>query len=227
MRILIVEDDAILAQGLEAALLQGGYATELVGDVRSAKVALKAEEFDLVLLDLGLPDASGLTLVHWIRQQAGGEHTLGNTPVLIITARQSVDDRVAGLDSGADDYLIKPVDKRELLARIRVLARRTQGRSAPAITLGALTINPSRRTVMLGGNRIDLAQREFTLLLELASKPGAVMSKAQLEKALYGAGSEVESNAIEVHIHHLRKKLGDGLIRTLRGVGYCLTAPRP
>src|SRR5512140_1059091 len=112
MRILIVEDDSILAQGLEAALLQGGYATELAGDVRSAKVALKAEEFDLVLLDLGLPDASGLTLVHWIRQQAGSESVLGNTPVLIITARQSVDDRVAGLDAGADDYLIKPVDRR-------------------------------------------------------------------------------------------------------------------
>lgn len=227
MRILIVEDDAILAKGLEAALLQGGYATELVGEVSSAKIALKAEEFDLVLLDLGLPDVSGLTLVQWIRQQTCSTSVLGNTPVLIITARQSMDDRVAGLDSGADDYLIKPVDKRELLARIRVLARRSQGRSAPAIVLGELSIDPSRHTVTLGGNRIDLAQREFTLLLELASRPGTVKSKAQLENALYGAGSEVESNAIEVHIHHLRKKLGDGLIRTLRGVGYCLTAPQP
>jgi two-component system OmpR family response regulator/two-component system response regulator QseB len=227
MRILIVEDDAILAKGLEAALLQGGYATELAGDVGGAKIALKAEEFGLVLLDIGLPDASGLTLIHWIRRQTIRAGALRDTPVLIITARQSVDDRVEGLDSGADDYLVKPVDKRELLARIRVLARRAQGRSAPEITLGTLRIDPSLRTVSLAGTQIDLPQREFALLLELATKPGVVMSKAQLENALYGTGAEVESNTIEVHIHHLRKKLGDGLIRTLRGAGYCLTEPKP
>ncbi|PWB53340.1 MAG: DNA-binding response regulator [Nitrosomonadales bacterium] len=214
MRLLLVEDDPLLGDGVRAGLSQAGFAVDWVKDGQAAKLALQAEAYALVVLDLGLPRLSGTELLKWLRGT-------GNTaPVLILTARDTVADRVKGLDAGADDYLIKPFDLDELAARIRALLRRAGGRAAPLIVHGKLEVDPAARRVTLAGKPVELSSREFAILLVLLENAGRALSREQLEQSLYGWGEEVESNAVEVHIHHLRKKLGAELIRTLRGVGY-------
>lgn len=214
MRLLLVEDDALLGDGVRAGLQQSGFVVDWVKDGQAAKLALEAETYALVVLDLGLPRLSGTDLLKWLRA------TGNDTPVLILTARDTVADRVNGLDAGADDYLIKPFDLDELSARIRALLRRAGGRAAPLIAHGKLEIDPASRQVTLAGKPVELSAREYAILLVLLENAGRALSREQLEQSLYGWGDEVESNAVEVHIHHLRRKLGTELIRTLRGVGY-------
>jgi DNA-binding response OmpR family regulator len=214
MRLLLVEDDALLGDGIRAGLQQSGFVVDWVKDGQAAKLALEAEAYALVLLDLGLPRLSGTELLKWLRGTGNG------TPVLILTARDTVADRVSGLDAGADDYLIKPFDLDELAARIRALLRRAGGRAAPLIVHGQLEIDPASRQVTLEGRPVELSAREYAILQVLLENAGRALSREQLEQSLYGWGDEVESNAVEVHIHHLRRKLGAELIRTLRGVGY-------
>lgn len=214
MRLLLVEDDHLLGDGIRVGLQQSGFVVDWVKDGQAAKLALQAEAYALVVLDLGLPRLSGTELLKWLR--ATGK----DTPVLILTARDTVADRVNGLDAGADDYLIKPFDLDELSARIRALLRRAGGRAAPVIVHGQLEIDPATRQVTLAGKAVELSPREYAILLVLLESAGRALSREQLEQSLYGWGEEVESNTVEVHIHHLRKKLGAELIRTLRGVGY-------
>ncbi|MFA5241595.1 MAG: response regulator [Sulfuricella sp.] len=214
MRLLLVEDDPLLGDGVRVGLQQSGFVVDWVKDGQAAKLALQAGAYALVVLDLGLPRLSGTDLLKWLRGSGN------DTPVLILTARDTVADRVNGLDSGADDYLIKPFDLDELGARIRALLRRAGGRAAPLIVHGQLEIDPATRQVMLAGKPVELSPREYAILLALLEGAGRSLSREQLEQSLYGWGDEVESNAVEVHIHHLRKKLGAELIRTLRGVGY-------
>ena len=219
MRILLVEDDPQLGDGLCVGLRQTGFTVDWLRDGKSAIAALTVEEFDFAVLDLGLPDCSGMAVLAAARQ-AGRD-----LPVLILTARDAVSDKIAGLDAGADDYLVKPVDLNELAARLRALARRRQGRATPLLTHGPLTLDPAGRRVTRDGVEVALSTREFSLLQLLLEAAGRVLPKSQLEQALYGWNDEPDSNALEVHIHHLRKKLGSELIRTLRGVGY--TIPKP
>lgn len=214
MRILLVEDDSLLGDGLRVGLAQEGYSVDWVKDGRAAQLALEAEPYALVVLDLGLPRLSGLEVLQWLRR--GGN----DLPVLILTARDAVADRVQGLDSGADDYLVKPFDLDELAARIRALLRRRGGRASPLLQHGELVLDPAAHTVTRAGKAVDISPREFALLQELLQNAGRVLSREQLEHSLYGWNEEVESNAVEVHVHHLRKKLGAELIRTVRGVGY-------
>jgi DNA-binding response OmpR family regulator len=214
MRILLVEDDPLLGDGVRAGVAQDGYAVDWVQDGKSALAALDAERYDLVLLDLGLPRMSGLEVLTSLRSRGN------DVPVLILTARDRVADRVTGLDAGADDYLVKPFDLEELTARVRALARRRAGRVEPVIRHGDIVLDPAAHTVTLAGKPVELSPREFTMLLELLQNTGTVLSKARLEQSLYGWDQEVESNAVEVHIHHLRRKLGSKLIKTLRGIGY-------
>ena len=214
MRLLLVEDDSLLGDGIRVGLTQAGFAVDWAKDGQAAKLALEAEAYALVVLDLGLPRLSGTDLLKWLR--ASGK----DTPVLILTARDTVADRVGGLDAGADDYLVKPFDLDELAARIRALLRRSGGRAAPLIVRGPLQVDPAARRVSLDGQTVELSPREYVVLLELLENAGRALSREQLEQRLYGWGEEVESNAVEVHIHHLRKKLGADLIRTIRGVGY-------
>jgi len=219
MRLLLVEDDAMIGESVAAGLRLAGHAVDWVQDGRAAEAALAAPGHDLVLLDLGLPRKAGLDVLKGLR--AGGS----DLPVLIITARDAVTDRIAGLDAGADDYLVKPFDLDELAARIRAVARRHAGRAAPVIEYGALRFDPATRQVSVGGAVVALSARELAVLEALLERPGAVLSRAQLEERLYGWREEIESNTVEVHIHALRRKLGAGLIRTLRGVGYMLVKP--
>lgn len=214
MRLLLVEDDPLLGDGVRVGLQQSGFVVDWVKDGQAAKLALQAGAYALVVLDLGLPRLSGTDLLKWLRGSGN------DTPVLILTARDTVADRVNGLDAGADDYLIKPFDLDELGARIRALLRRAGGRAAPLIVHGQLEIDPATRQVTLAGKPVELSPREYAILLALLEGAGRALSREQLEQSLYGWGDEVESNAVEVHIHHLRKKLGAELIRTLRGVGY-------
>lgn len=216
MRILLVEDDNSLGDGIRAGLRQSGYTVDWCRDGRAAQLALDAEPYALMVLDLGLPQLSGLDLLKWLRRK-GGE-----VPVLILTARDTVADRVKGLDSGADDYLVKPFDLEELAARIRALLRRHGGRAAPVICHGNLTLDPAAHTVTFDGQPADLSPREFAILQALLENAGHVLSRERLEQSLYGWDEEVESNTVEVHIHHLRRKLDAGLIRTVRGVGYVI-----
>jgi len=218
MRILLVEDDPQLGDGLTIGLRQAGFAVDWVKDGNSADRALQSETFDLVVLDLGLPRLSGMEVLTRAR---GRRQTL---PVLILTARDATGDKVSGLDAGADDYLVKPVDLDELAARIRALTRRSVGRAAPLLTRGDLALDPAAHSVTLAGAPVELSSREFSLLQMLLENAGRVLSRSQLEQSVYGWRDEPDSNALEVHIHHLRKKLGSELIRTLRGVGY--TIPR-
>jgi two-component system OmpR family response regulator/two-component system response regulator QseB len=218
MRILLVEDDPQLGDGLTIGLRQAGFAVDWVKDGNSADHALQSETFDLVVLDLGLPRLSGMEVLSRARSR---RQTL---PVLILTARDATGDKVSGLDAGADDYLVKPVDLDELAARIRALTRRSAGRAAPLLTRGDLTLDPAAHSVTLAGAPVELSSREFSLLQMLLENAGRVLSRSQLEQSVYGWRDEPDSNALEVHIHHLRKKLGSELIRTLRGVGY--TIPR-
>jgi len=220
MRILVVEDDAGIAAGLRTNLQQRGYAVDVCDTIASAWMALGSEPFDLVLLDLGLSDGDGGSLLRRIRQVKSADGRLPDplTPVLIMTARDQVADRISGLNLGADDYLVKPFDLDELEARMRALLRRAAGRAHPLLVHGELVIDPAARTVLRAGQGVELAPREFTLLL-LESR-GRVLSRQQLEARLYNWQDAVGSNAVEVHVHHLRRKLGEGLIQTLRGVGY-------
>lgn len=225
MRALVVEDDPGIASGLELALRRAGYAVDLCATRDAAWHALSVEPFDVLLLDLGLPDGEGLDLLARLRQQpapAAGREVLPHKdmPVLIMTARDGVSDRIDGLDGGADDYLVKPFDANELLARLRAMLRRAGGRSNPLIEHGELVIDPAAHTVLRAGRPVALGGKEFALLLTLMQARPQVLSKTRLVSALYGFGEELESNAIEVHVHHLRRKLGESLIHTVRGVGY-------
>jgi DNA-binding response OmpR family regulator len=220
MRLLLVEDDAMLGSALRAGLRQDGHAVDWVRTADEADsawlAASGASPFDAVVLDLGLPDGSGLGLLG--RARARGM----TTPVIIATARDRVADRIAGLDAGGDDYMVKPIDLDELNARLRALERRVGGRAAPQITLGDVSIEPSSRRVTKAGAPVDLTARETAVLLALARRPGSTLSRAQLVEALYGWDESIESNAIDVYLHHLRRKLGAELIETQRGLGWRL-----
>ncbi|MDR3390859.1 MAG: response regulator [Sulfuriferula sp.] len=218
MRLLLVEDDAMIGESLHEALISENYAVDWVRDGRSAELALDNGVYDLLLLDLGLPKKQGLQVLNEYRQRGG------MLPVLIITARDATADRVNGLDAGADDYLVKPFDLNELFARVRALLRRQAGRAQPVIAYGEVTLNPASREVFLGGKLLNLSAREFALLQALLDPPGRVLSLAELEEKLYGWDQEIGSNAVEVYIHHLRKKLGTDFIRNVRGVGYKVAA---
>ena len=214
MRLLLVEDDPMIGEAIRAGLKREGFAVDWVHDAAAASQALGSEPFELVLLDLGLPGGDGLQLLKSLRGRGEG------LPVLIITARDAVSDRVAGLDAGGADYLIKPFDLDELAARIRALLRRRAGRPAPGIEHRGVTLDPAAHRVTRAGADVPLSPREFALLQLLMERPGTILSRAQLEERLYGWGEEVESNAVEVHVHGLRKKLGSDFILTVRGVGY-------
>jgi two-component system, OmpR family, response regulator QseB len=214
MRLLLVEDDAMIGEALRAGLKREGFAVDWVHDAEAAGAVLETEPFELLLLDLGLPGRDGLALLKALRERG---LTL---PVLILTARDAVSDRVAGLDAGADDYLIKPFDLDELAARIRALLRRRSGRSEPIIEYQGVVLEPATHRVSKDGAEVALSPREFALLQLLMERPGTILSRAQIEERLYGFGEEVESNAVEVHIHGLRRKLGAAFILTVRGVGY-------
>lgn len=209
----------MIGAGVQQALRGDGYSVDWVRDGVAAEVAVAATAYDLLLLDLGLPRLDGIELLQRLR---GAGHAV---PVLVLTARDAVADRVRGLDAGADDYLVKPFDLDELGARIRALLRRQRGNASPLVKLGALQVDPAAHLVTLGGAPVHLSAREFALLSVLVEQPGKPLSRAQLEERIYGWDEEVESNAVEVHIHALRRKLGPQWIRNLRGVGYFVPAP--
>jgi len=216
LRILLVEDDPILGDGLKTAMQQQGYTVEWLKDGKQALQALKTDHFSLVLLDLGLPGMDGLDVIRHGRKQAI------DVPILILTARDAVDDRVKGLDLGADDYLTKPFDVNELYARTRSLIRRSHGRSTPLLEKAGIIINQSDKTVSYQGQPVTLSGKEYSILNYLVENASRVVSRQQLEEQLYDWDQAVDSNALEVHIHNLRKKLDNKLIRTIRGVGYQL-----
>ncbi|MBS1134020.1 MAG: DNA-binding response regulator [Burkholderiaceae bacterium] len=216
MRILLVEDDAMIGESVADGLKAEGYAVDWVRDGKEAEVAVSATPYSLVVLDLGLPRRDGIDVLKGIRERRI------DVPVLVMTARDTVRDRIKGLDAGADDYLIKPFDLDELTARARALMRRAAGRSEPVIERGPLSINPATREVTWRGESMSLSAREYALLAALAERPGVVLSRAQLEEKLYGWNESVGSNAVEVHIHNVRKKLGEDVIRNVRGLGYTL-----
>jgi two-component system OmpR family response regulator/two-component system response regulator QseB len=216
MRVLVVEDDPLLGDALMVGLKQRGFEADWVQDGRDAQTAIGVEPFAAIILDLGIPGLSGLELLR-------NERARGNkVPMLILTARDAVQDRITGLDSGADDYVVKPTDLDELAARLRALVRRSKGEPAALLRVGPLVLDPAARTVTRGGHGADLQPREFTLLQELMLNAGRVLSREQLEERMYGWGEEVESNAVEVHVHHLRRKLGANVVKTIRGVGYVM-----
>ncbi len=214
MRVLLIEDDQMIGESVAEALRIQRYAVDWVQDGMSATLALNSHVYDMVLLDLGLPKKQGLAVLTDYRKANG------SAPVLILTARDTSAERIQGLDMGADDYLVKPFDLNELLARVRALLRRTAGRTQPAIACNGLVLNPVSHDATLDGQPLALSAREFALLQALVDPAGRVVSKAQLEEKLYGWKDEVESNTVEVYIHHLRKKLGAGFIKNVRGVGY-------
>jgi DNA-binding response OmpR family regulator len=214
LKILLVEDDALLASGLLTALRRASYTVEHVNDGTSAIEALRHTPFDVMVLDLGLPTLDGTEVLKALRNSDNP------IPVLILSARDSTRDRVQGLDLGADDYLVKPFELDELLARLRVLLRRRSGRQVNQLTLGPLTLNPERLSATWQGHPVELQRLEFMLLLQLAENPQRVFNRAQLEQTLYGWGEGAESNTIDVHVHHLRRKIVPSVIKTIRGVGY-------
>lgn len=216
MRLLLAEDDPMIADAVVRGLEREGFTVDRVADGRAAELALEDDVHDLLLLDLGLPRRDGLAVLRGMRGRGD------RRPVLILTARDAVADRVAGLDGGADDYLTKPFELTELAARIRALARRDAGRAEPVLTHGALELRPALREVRRNGELIALSGREYALLAALMTRPGAILSRSQLEEKLYGWNDEVESNAVDVHIHGLRRKLGQEAIRNVRGVGWMI-----
>lgn len=216
MRILLVEDDEDLGRAVQSALKHEHYTVDWLTDGENAEQALKTEDFDAVVLDLGLPRRSGIEILTSMRKRGL------DTPVMVFTARDSVDDRVMGLDSGADDYLPKPFELDELLARLRALIRRSSGRADPIISHGPLQLNPASHEVLLSGEALEISPKEFTLLQKLLENLGRVLSREQLAQSLYGWNKDIDSNTVEVHIHNLRKKLGNDFIRTVRGVGYMI-----
>jgi len=214
MRILLVEDDPLVGDGLRAGLKLANYAVEWVCDGEAGRLALLDQTYDACVLDLGLPRRDGLSLLRLLRAR-------GNvTPVLILTARDMATDKVAGLDAGADDYLVKPFDLNELMARLRALIRRAGGASAPTLSHAGVVLDPAGKRVLLNGQAVAVSAREFALLHDLLSHRGRIRARSELEESLYAWGEEAESNTIEVYIHHLRKKLGADFIRTVRGLGY-------
>ncbi len=214
MRLLLAEDDPMIGASVQRGLRQEGYSVDWLRDGREIAPALAATPYDLLLLDLGLPGIGGLLALTQLRQNGV------QLPVLILTARDAVADRIQGLDTGADDYLVKPFDLDELAARVRALLRRQTGRVDPVIRVGELAFDPATRSASLGGRPVVLSARELALLEAFLEQPGKPLSRAQLEERIYGWGEEVESNAVEVHIHGLRRKLGAQTIKNLRGVGY-------
>lgn len=216
MRVLIVEDDAVLRDGLKVGLGIGGFNADAVESCEEADAVLRNHEFDALVLDLMLPDGSGLDVLKALRERRD------TTPVLLLTARDQVPDRIAGLDAGADDYLGKPFDLDEVAARLRALVRRASGRPQALLEWCGLRLDPATRDVELDGKPVRLSRREYAILHALMVHPGQILSRSRIEEKLYGWQEEVESNAVEVHIHNLRNKLGSGTIRTVRGIGYRL-----
>lgn len=216
MRLLLVEDDEILGEGLVEGLKMEGYAVDWLTNGKHADEALKVNSYELIVLDLNLPDMEGLDILRALRARKD------ETPVMVLTAKDTVPDRVLGLDSGADDFVIKPFELDEVCARLRALARRNEGRSAPTIEYKGIILDPASRQVTWNDEKIDLSQKEFEILSFLMSNIGRVISRARLEESMYSWDSDVESNTVEVHIHHLRKKLDPSIIRTVRGVGYII-----
>lgn len=214
MRLLLIEDDELLGDAVKAGLTQFDYIVEWLKDGEAARSAMKTDSFDLVILDLGLPKLSGLGFLQAIRNDGN------TTPVIILTARESIEDRVKGLDSGADDYLVKPFDLNELGARVRALVRRSLGRADSVLQYRNVTLDPAAHSVAIDDNIINVPRREFALLQKLLENNGHVLSREQLMQSIYGWDEDVDSNALEVHIHNLRKKLNANFIRTIRGVGY-------
>lgn len=219
MRILLVEDDKMIAEAVLNGLKTARYAVDWVNNGNTAEQALNSQQYDLVLLDLGLPGQDGLQVLKHLRQEKN------NTPVLIVTARDDLDSRLAGLDGGADDYIIKPFDLSELLARIRAVLRRQSGQSTPLLSNGAITLNPTNYQVTLADQPmpIELSNKEFAILQALMTRPGIIHSRVDLEDKIYAWGDEVESNAIDFLIHALRKKIGKEHIKNVRGVGWLVS----
>ncbi|GMU71951.1 MAG: DNA-binding response regulator [Burkholderiales bacterium] len=220
MRLLFAEDDPMIGAGVRQGLAQEGFAVDWVRDGAAAELALAENVHEAVLLDLGLPRKDGLDVLAAMRRRGD------QRPVLVLTARDALSDRVAGLDAGADDYLAKPFELAELAARLRAVVRRASGRAAPTIELGDVSIDPSTREVRVFGEPVALSAREYALLEALSARPGAILSRAQLEERLYGWKDAVESNAVEVHLSGLRRKLPEGLIRNVRGLGWMIAAKR-
>jgi len=214
MRVLLVEDDPMIGKSVQQGLRQDGHTADWLRDGQQAELALATTPYDILLLDLGLPGRSGLDVLTRLRRSAN------SIPVLVITARDAIADRIRGLDAGADDYLVKPFDLDELSARMRAVQRRHAGRAEPVIENGPLRMNPATHELTLDGTPVTLSAREFALLQALLEQPGVPLSRARLEEKLYGWGDEIESNAVEVHIHSLRRKLGAEQIKNIRGVGY-------
>ncbi|MDP2809039.1 MAG: response regulator [Rhodocyclaceae bacterium] len=219
MKLLLAEDDPMIGTSVVRGLKLAGFVVDWVRDGRAARTALESGDYDLLLLDLGLPVLDGVSLLKDLRRNNR------SIPVLVVTARDAVADRISGLNLGADDYLTKPFDLDELIARVHALQRRFLGRTQPEMRLGSLTVSPISHEAALAGSPLNLSQREFSLLAALIEKPGVVLSREQLEDRLYGWEEEVSSNAIEVHLHNLRRKLGTDWIRNVRGVGYKLVEP--
>ena len=219
MRILLVEDDAMIGEGVRASLRQEGYVVDWVRNGELADTVLSTEHVDLVLLDLGLPRRDGIEVLRRLRARRS------KTPVIIVTARDDVADRVRGLDAGADDYLVKPFDLDELSARIRAALRRSGGHAAPEIEVGGVRLDPAARRVSLHGAPVSLSAREYALVEALMLRPGHILSRNQLEERMYGWGEDVESNTVEVYVHAVRRKLGADFIRNVRGVGYFVARP--
>lgn len=214
MRVLLVEDDRLIAEGVRTGLRQEGHTVDWMRDGPGAEAALRNSKFDVVLLDLGLPGRDGIEVLRSMRRRED------RTPVIVVTARDDVEDRVQGLDAGADDYIVKPFSLKEVAARIRSVSRRAAGRAEPAIEHNGIRLTPATRTVERDGAEVPLSAHEYAVLEALLQRPGTVLSRSQLEDRLYGWNAGVDSNAVEVYIHGLRRKLGAGAIRTVRGVGY-------
>jgi two-component system response regulator QseB len=214
MRLLLVEDDPMIGRAVRHGLIQAGFAVDWVTDGPFGQAAIANAVYDLVVLDIGLPGLDGLSLLQQLR---AGQNPI---PVLITSARDTVRDRIGGLNAGADDYLLKPFDLDELIARVRALLRRQVMAASNVMTVGALSLDPTRRVVTKDGEDVALTAKEFALLEALLRRPGTVLSRERLEESLYGWGEEVGSNAVEVHLHNLRRKLGSEVIRNVRGVGY-------
>ncbi len=220
MRVLLVEDDAMIGESVKASLMRDNYIVDWVRDGRMVETAVSTEHFDLVLLDLGLPGKHGLEILENIRQKKN------SVPVIVVTARDAVDDRIRGLDAGADDYVMKPFEMEELSARIRSALRRSSGRAEPDITLEGIRLSPASRQIWRDDEPVYLSGKEYAVVEALMLRPGNILSKAQLEERMYGWGDEVESNALEVHIHSIRRKLGSEFIKNVRGVGYFIPKPK-
>ena len=214
MRLLLIEDDPMIGRAVRLGLVQAGFTVDWATDGRDGQAALANGVYDAVVLDLGLPRVDGLALLHGLRARRD------TVPVLIVSARETVQDRIDGLNAGADDYLLKPFDLDELVARVRALLRRQAGAAASEMTVGELTLDPVLRVATLAGQLLALTAKEFALLEALMRRPGAVLSRERLEESIYGWGEEIGSNAVEVHLHNLRRKLGSHAIKNIRGVGY-------